>query len=238
MAAALQCEICGGKLVGKPGGVFECDSCGMEYSTEWANAKIQEIRGTVQVEGTVEVKGSVKVEGGTVQIEGAANKESLLKRGFMACEDGNWDEAVDFFDRALDADAGCAEAYVGFLMADLSIHERSALGALEKPFDGNANYRKAMRFADAALKAELEGYNRAAAETEARLAEEERKRREEEQERKRRRLAEMCRRSEETRKRIAPAQGVISAGGTHTVGLRSDGTVAATRFIKTPSIAG
>ena len=33
MAAALQCEICGGKLVGRPGGIFECDSCGMEYST-------------------------------------------------------------------------------------------------------------------------------------------------------------------------------------------------------------
>ena len=62
--AALQCEICGGKLIGKPGGVFECDSCGMEYSTEWAKAKIQEIRGTVQVEGTVEVTGTVKVEGG------------------------------------------------------------------------------------------------------------------------------------------------------------------------------
>ena len=60
--AALQCEVCGGKLIGKPGGVFECDSCGMEYSTEWAKAKIQEIRGTVQVEGTVEVTGTVKVE--------------------------------------------------------------------------------------------------------------------------------------------------------------------------------
>ena len=53
MAAALQCEICGGKLVGKPGGIFECDSCGMEYSTELAKAKIQEIKGTVKVEGTV-----------------------------------------------------------------------------------------------------------------------------------------------------------------------------------------
>ena len=41
--AALTCEICGGKLIGKPGGVFECDSCGMEYSTEWARNKIQEI---------------------------------------------------------------------------------------------------------------------------------------------------------------------------------------------------
>ena len=49
MAAKLQCEICGGKLVGKPGGIFECDSCGTEYSTEWAKAKIQEIQGTVNL---------------------------------------------------------------------------------------------------------------------------------------------------------------------------------------------
>ena len=31
MAAKLECEICGGKLIGKPGGIFECESCGMEY---------------------------------------------------------------------------------------------------------------------------------------------------------------------------------------------------------------
>ena len=61
--AALQCEICGGKLMGRPGGIFECDSCGMEYDTAWAKAKIQQIKGTVQVEGTVEVQGTVKVDG-------------------------------------------------------------------------------------------------------------------------------------------------------------------------------
>ena len=60
--AALQCEICGGRLIGKTGGIFECDSCGTEYSTEWASAKIQEIKGTVKVEGTVQVAGTVTIE--------------------------------------------------------------------------------------------------------------------------------------------------------------------------------
>ena len=50
MAAKLQCEICGGKLVGKPGGIFECENCGTEYSTAWAKEKIQEITGKVQVD--------------------------------------------------------------------------------------------------------------------------------------------------------------------------------------------
>lgn len=64
--AALVCDICGGKLVGKPGGLFECDSCGMEYSKEWAQSKIQEVKGTVKVEGTVDVSGSTVLAVGSV----------------------------------------------------------------------------------------------------------------------------------------------------------------------------
>ena len=114
--AALQCELCGGKLVGKPGGIFECDSCGMEYSTEWAKAKIQEIRGTVKVEGTVEVTGKVQVDG-PVKVEGGVNIESLLKRGWLALEDEKWKDAAKFFDDALNYDAECGEAYLGKLCA-------------------------------------------------------------------------------------------------------------------------
>ena len=87
--AALQCEICGGKLVGKPGGLFECEYCGMEYNTDWAKAKIQEIKGTVQVEGTVEVKGTVKLDG-PVKVEGTVTKENLVKRAKMKLEKEFW----------------------------------------------------------------------------------------------------------------------------------------------------
>ena len=62
--AALQCEICGGKLMAKAGGLFECEYCGMQYDKTRIQEMVQEIKGTVQVEGTVEVKGTVKVEGG------------------------------------------------------------------------------------------------------------------------------------------------------------------------------
>ena len=111
MAAKLQCEICGGKLVGKPGGIFECENCGTEYSTEWARAKIQEITGTVKVEGTVEVSGKVQVEG-PVQVDSSANKEALLKRGNMALEDGEWKKAAALADQALNIDPESAEAYL------------------------------------------------------------------------------------------------------------------------------
>ena len=123
MAAKLQCEICGGELIGRPGGIFECDSCGMKFDTAWAKAKIQEIQGIVKVEGTVEVQGKVQVEG-PVKVEGAANKVSMLKRGNMALEDGDWENASVFFNEILKADAECAEAYLGLAMASAQAKNR------------------------------------------------------------------------------------------------------------------
>ena len=48
-----------------------------------------------------------------VQSEGNSNVKALLKRGEMAIEDGDWTAAEEFYDRVLDMDAECAEAYVG-----------------------------------------------------------------------------------------------------------------------------
>ena len=134
MAAKLQCEICGGKLIGRPGGIFECDSCGMEYDTAWAKTKIQEITGTVKVEGTVEVTGKVQIEG-PVKVEGGANKEALLRRGMMALEDRNWNKAQNLFDQVLDLDPQNAEAYLGLCMAEAA---RSSLDDLLKMYSARA----------------------------------------------------------------------------------------------------
>ena len=129
MAAKLECEICGGKLIGKPGGIFECDSCGMEYSTEWAKAKIQEIKGTVKVEGTVEVTGKVQVEGGTVQVEGAATKESLLKRAEMCCAEKDWGKAKALIEQVLNIDPECGEAYLTSVMVERVMQSKEDLHA-------------------------------------------------------------------------------------------------------------
>lgn len=120
MAAKLECEICGGKLIGKPGGIFECDSCGMEYSTEWAKAKIQEITGTVKVEGTVKVTG-------TVQVEGAATKESLLKRAEMCCAEKDWGKAKELIEQVLNIDSECGEAYLIAVMVEEKMESRDIL---------------------------------------------------------------------------------------------------------------
>ena len=52
-----------------------------------------------------------------VQAAGGVSSDALLKRGNMALNDGNWKAADEFFDRALDMDAECAEAWLGKFLA-------------------------------------------------------------------------------------------------------------------------
>ncbi|MBR6595567.1 MAG: hypothetical protein IKK72_03195 [Oscillospiraceae bacterium] len=128
--AALQCEICGGKLMGKPGGIFECDSCGMEYSTEWAKAKIQEIKGTVKVEGTVEVKGTVKLDG-AVQVEGNATENSLLRRAKVLLEERKWNDAKDVVHQLLSINPECSQAYIYEYLLEYHIEREEDLAYIE-----------------------------------------------------------------------------------------------------------
>ena len=237
MAAKLQCEICGGKLVGKPGGIFECDSCGTEYSTEWAKAKIQEIQGTVKVEGTVEVKGSV-------QVEGAANVQSLIKRGYIALEDGKWDDAKKCFNDALNADPENAEAYLGLAMAKSNCRYKTDFSVwyLTSPKYRIPNeINRAYQFVNDEMKSWISEFKRKRAEIEAIK---EKKEREEEAARQKKEKEEaaarkkielekqieeqkIIKRLKEKREEIAPYQNLIAAASTHTIGLRSDGKVMA-----------
>ena len=53
-----------------------------------------------------------------VKNEGGANAQALLKRGNMALEDKKWDDAKGYFDRVLDMDAECSDAYLGLFFAE------------------------------------------------------------------------------------------------------------------------
>ena len=50
--AALVCDICGGKLSMGSGGIAVCESCGMEYTKDRLQEKIQEIKGTVRIDNS------------------------------------------------------------------------------------------------------------------------------------------------------------------------------------------
>jgi len=58
--AALKCDICGGKLVMGTGGIATCDSCGMEHSTDRMKEKVQEIKGAVTVSNIAGVESLIR----------------------------------------------------------------------------------------------------------------------------------------------------------------------------------
>ena len=80
----------------------------------------------------------------------------ILKRAFLFCEDSQWNNANQYFEKVLDRNPENAEAYVGKLMIDLKVCRREQLGDQAEQFNLNGNFKKAYRFADDALKQELE----------------------------------------------------------------------------------
>ena len=89
----------------------------------------------------------------------------LLKRAFMFLEDSDWNSANEYAEKVLDLDPECAKAYFVKLLADYKLRTQEQLhfsnnsspdGLFIRPIENNANYKKAVRFADANLKAELE----------------------------------------------------------------------------------
>ena len=87
--------------------------------------------------------------------QGNANAAPLLKRAFMFLEDGDFARADEFCEQVLNLDPENAEAYLGKLMAELGVKTREGLKDQPQPFDGGSNYKKAFRFGDEKLKAEL-----------------------------------------------------------------------------------
>jgi hypothetical protein len=151
--AALVCEICGGKLIAKAGGLFECEFCGVQYDTAWAKAKVQEIKGTVQVEGTVEVTGTVKLDG-PVEVKGGVTLENLLKRAKHDMVDGNWTTAKKRFDEALNLNPECAEAHFGLAMCTFCV---SGLENLVRVHQwNNSHYARGKHFASADLREQVQ----------------------------------------------------------------------------------
>lgn len=86
------------------------------------------------------------------------NKESLLKRAFMFLEDGNWTSADEYCEKVLDIDPENASAYLGKLLSSQKASKLEELKNQEKPFDGDSNYKKVIRFGDENIQETLKGY--------------------------------------------------------------------------------
>ena len=82
----------------------------------------------------------------------SVNPTELVKLGFKALEAGDWFVAFSHFEIALNQNAGLAEAYLGKLMAELSVKVRENLKNCSQPFNDRNNYKKAYAFANDSLK--------------------------------------------------------------------------------------
>lgn len=83
---------------------------------------------------------------------------SLLKRAALFLEDGDTASAREYYDRVLDIDPECAEAYMGKVCAETGCRKESDLGALNYCVDMRGDWQKAVRFASAGQKQKYEGY--------------------------------------------------------------------------------
>lgn len=89
---------------------------------------------------------------------GGQRIEPLLKRAAIFIDDGEWEDAEAYCEKALDIDPECAQAYIYKLMIDLRVKKQEELADCKESFEENGNFKKAVRFGDAEIAERLKGY--------------------------------------------------------------------------------
>lgn len=97
-------------------------------------------------------KSSVQITQSVQQVQTiiqSANTENLIKRGNMAVEDGEYDRAREHFEKVLDEDAECAEAYWGLFLVNQRCNAENAVNRLNDntALFNDKNIVKAVQFA-------------------------------------------------------------------------------------------
>ena len=82
----------------------------------------------------------------------------LIRRAFLALEDGEWDKADEIFEQLLNLEPENAKVYIGKLCAELKIHHEEDLLNYSSPFSDNSNFKRAIQFSDNKHRAMLEWY--------------------------------------------------------------------------------
>lgn len=124
------------------------------------------IRGIKKILGHDEKEDNVvekQPQGGLVGATSGGNDSNitaLLKRGFMALEDDEWNNADNFFERVLDMDAECAEAYLGKMLACNKLRNIEEVKECLVNLDRDKYYKKMIKFGDELLIEQFEKCNR------------------------------------------------------------------------------
>lgn len=117
------------------------------------------IRGIKKVLQKGTVQPTISVVNNTAE---AFNSEIILKRAFMLLEDAEWQKADELLEQVLNHEPENTKAYLGKLMIDVKVNKEENLRKRAIDFSKNANYQKAVRFADSDLKEKLMSYNKGA----------------------------------------------------------------------------
>lgn len=88
----------------------------------------------------------------------SSNVEGMLKRAFIFIEDGLFEKADRHLEIVLDQDPENAKAYIGKLLVDLRLKKEQQLEGCDHEFENNANYQRALKYADNSLKNILIAY--------------------------------------------------------------------------------
>ncbi len=83
---------------------------------------------------------------------------SLMERAYLFMEDGNFASAEEYLDRVLDIDPKFASAYVAKVCVAFQLRREAELAETTFQYEDNADWRKAMRFANPQQKAVYENY--------------------------------------------------------------------------------
>ncbi len=197
----LICDICGNKLTGQPGNVFECCSCGAEYSLEWVREKLRDSNSLKADENKPFEK---------------LDSEELIGLGKIALRRKEWEQAQEYFQHAVKCDKEKAEGYLGLALAEWhmsNLDDKYEWAPLSRQ---NINYMRALQYASVPLlKRMISARKKAQADFDNYL------------ERIEQAHVNNASFLLPLRNRIAPAQHRISAHNEHTVGLMEDGTVIA-----------
>lgn len=99
------------------------------------------------------------IQGDRLQpLSAAPGVSSLMERARLFMEDGDFASASEYLNRVLDIDPKHAPAYAAKACATFGMHKETDLADATFLYEDNADWQKALRFADSAQKAIYEGY--------------------------------------------------------------------------------
>lgn len=148
--STFKCKMCDAILNVSDGtGVYECEYCGTKQTVVIDSNDIAAMFGS----DSHDERRNVHKENESVSVE------PLLKRAFMFLEDGDWGQAKQYCEKALDKDPENGRAYLGKLMADLKVCHEAELAEIDVDYRHYNNFEKAIRFGDPQMVKKLNTYS-------------------------------------------------------------------------------